>query len=113
MIAEQRKKCSFPRMGEWAFSGKKTQCLAPGDSVFGPQRLSLFGEKSERGRLDCGRKTSERVIIEHNMFICAVFGEIRDKSGVLISLPLARGHYFWLMRLMCPPRVYCASRVSR
>ena len=66
----------FPRTGEWTFLGEKTQCLDPKDSVFAPRTLSLLGEKSERGRMDCGMGSSGRVIIQDNELNCAVFGAL-------------------------------------
>ena len=45
---------------------KKTKSSHPEDSVFGPQRLSLFGEKSERGRLGCVMGSSGRSKIVYN-----------------------------------------------
>ena len=50
--------------------------LGQKDSVFAPRRLSLWGEKSERGRLDCGMGSSGRAIIVYNRLTFADFGAI-------------------------------------
>ena len=63
------------------FSGKKTQGLDPEDSVFAPRTLSLFGEKSERGRLGCGMGSAGRAIIVYNRRTFADFGVILVKVG--------------------------------
>ena len=49
--------------------------------MFAPRTLSLFGEKSERGRLGCGMGSSGRAIIVYNRLTFADFGAILVKVG--------------------------------
>ena len=92
--------------------------------MFAPRTLSLFGEKSERGRLGCGMGSSGRAIIVYNRltfadfgailvkvgfrgqfqglrsFFCAVFGADEGKLGLPISFSLActraRARYLYI-----------------
>ena len=47
--------------------------------------LSLFVERAQAGRLGCGRKVSERVIIDDNRLVYADFSAIRENRAFAVS----------------------------